>query len=174
MLPVSSRSRKGAQQGTSRKLLVCRGRKIFGDTHLNTSGTIATAVMAIENLNSFDNKCVAEVRNKPWKGGSLNYHLGRQGPGRRGGDWVGRRSSNLLMPFVTRLEVPRPSCPRDCTSLGGAVSQWCPPLAFFLKTKGLGTGGSPHRSVHSIEYKLGGIGWRGGAQGEGGAEDQWC
>ena len=56
---------------------------------------------------------------------------------------------------------------------GGAGSQWCPPLAFFLKPKGLGTGGSPHQSVHSIGFELGGIVRRGGARGEGGAEDQW-
>ena len=49
-----------------------------------------------------------------------------------------------------------------------------PPLtAFLLKPKGLGTGGSPRRSVYSFEFKLGGIGRRGGARGEGGAEDQW-
>ena len=65
MLPVSSRSREGAKQGTSRELLVCRGRKFFGDMHLNISGTIATAVMAIENLNPFDNKCLAKVQSKP-------------------------------------------------------------------------------------------------------------
>ena len=56
---------------------------------------------------------------------------------------------------------------------GGAVSQWCPPLAFFLKLKGLGTGGGPHRGVQSIGFELGGIGRQGGARGEGGAEDQW-
>ena len=32
---------------------------------------------------------------------SLNYHLDRQGPERRGGD--GRRRAALLTPFVTRL-----------------------------------------------------------------------
>ena len=65
MLSVSARSREGAEQGASRELLVCWGRKIFGDMHLNISGTIATAVMAIENLNPFDNKCLAKVQSKP-------------------------------------------------------------------------------------------------------------
>ena len=46
-------------------------------------------------------------------------------------------------------------------------------LAFFLKPKGLGTGGGPHRGVQSIGFELGGIGRQGGARGEGGAEDQW-
>ena len=30
-----------------------------------------------------------------------------------------------------------------------------------------------NQDSHSIEFKLGGIGQRGGARGEGGAEDQW-
>ena len=56
---------------------------------------------------------------------------------------------------------------------GGAGSQWCPPLVFFLEPKGLGTGGSPHQGVRSIGLNMGGISRRGGARGEGGAEDQW-
>ena len=44
---------------------------------------------------------------------------------------------------------------------GGVISQWGPPLEFFLKPEGIGTGGSPHRSVQSVEFNLGGIGQRG-------------
>ena len=64
--------------------------------------------------------------------------------------------------LLTRLDIS-----------GGAGSQWCPPSVFFLKPKGLGTGGSPHQGVHSIGFNMGGISRRGGARGEGGAEDQW-
>ena len=64
--------------------------------------------------------------------------------------------------MLTRLDIS-----------GGAGSQWCPPSVFFLKPKGLGIGGSPHQGVHSIGLNMGGIGRRGGARGEGEAEDQW-
>ena len=65
MLSCGARSREGAQQGTARELLVCRGWKIFRDAHLNISDTFPTAVVAVEDINPFDGKCLAEVQSKP-------------------------------------------------------------------------------------------------------------
>ena len=67
MLPVSSRSREGAEQGASKELLVCRGGKFFGDAHHNISGTFPTAVAAVEDINSVDGNCLAVVNSKPRK-----------------------------------------------------------------------------------------------------------
>ena len=65
MLPISSRSREGAKQGTPPKLIVCRGGKLFGDAHLNIFGTFPTAVVAVEDINPVDGKCLAVVNSKP-------------------------------------------------------------------------------------------------------------
>ena len=65
MLPISCRSKEGAQPGTSPKLMVCRGREAFGDAYLNISGTFSTAVPAVEDINPVDGKCLAEVQCKP-------------------------------------------------------------------------------------------------------------
>ena len=65
MLPISCRSKEGAQPGTSPKLMVCRGREAFGDAYLNISGTFSTAVVAVEDINPVDGKCLAVVNSKP-------------------------------------------------------------------------------------------------------------
>ena len=65
MLSSGARSREGAEQGASRELLVYRGWKFFGDAHLNISDTFPTAVVAVEDINPVDGKCLAEVQCKP-------------------------------------------------------------------------------------------------------------
>ena len=65
VLPICTRSREGAKQGTSRKLLVCRGRKFFRNAHLNISCTLPTAANAVEDINPFDGEWLAEVKSKP-------------------------------------------------------------------------------------------------------------
>ena len=67
VLPICSRSREGAEQGASRKLLVwrCRDRKFVIDAHLNIFSSLPTAVNAVEDINSIDGENLAEIKTKP-------------------------------------------------------------------------------------------------------------
>ena len=65
ILSFSGWSSITAQQGSSKKLLTARGRKLFGDAHLNISTTAPTAFSSVEDLDPINGKCSAIVNGKP-------------------------------------------------------------------------------------------------------------
>ena len=71
-----------------------------------------------------------------------------------------------------KLEVPCPTYSQAWIFLV-VLSLSEAPLWWYSWNQGTGESPHPPQNIHSIEFRLGGIGRRGGARGEGGAEDQW-
>ena len=104
------------------------------------------------------------------KGGSLNYHLGRRGPERRGGDRERRRGRRrACRATFTRSEVPRPSCSRDWTFLVALALSGAPLWCSSWNRRAWGLVGVPIK----VSVQLGSI-WEAlaGEEEPGGREEQ--